>query len=255
MANHAETVSCALCHKKRLSTHGLHAEMIHAPVLELMQKKYPDIQMTDFICQSCVNKYRSGYVQEVLEEERGELSTLEQQVIDSLKEQDVLTKNINDEFDQQRTWGEKVADGIANFAGSWAFIIIFIAILIAWIILNGTEYLFRAFDPFPFILLNLLLSCIAALQAPVILMSQNRQAKRDRLQADNDYGVNLKAELEVRHLNWKMDKLLSHQWQRLLDIQRIQTELMEEVLKKTKSGNVKISRKPKSVTLQANKLS
>src|SRR5205823_2265166 len=102
--------------------------------------------------------------------------------------------------------------------------------LVVWIVINSLAVLMRPFDPFPYILLNLILSCLAAIQAPIIMMSQNRLEARDRLRAEHDYRVNLKAELEIRHLHWKMDQLLTHQWRRLLEIQQIQTDLMEELL-------------------------
>ena len=109
-------------------------------------------------------------------------------------------------------------------------IISFAVVMAIWIVINTVALLRRPFDPFPYILLNLVLSCLASIQAPVIMMSQNRQEAKDRLRAEHDYRVNLKAEVEIRQINVKMDQLLTHQWQRLLEIQQIQTELMEEVL-------------------------
>jgi uncharacterized membrane protein len=166
----------------------------------------------------------------MLETDKGELTTLEEQVMKSLREQEILSKNVNVEFDDKLTLGQRLADRVADSAGSWRFIIIFISILIAWIIVNSIIILvWRPYDPYPFILLNLVLSCIAALQAPVIMMSQNRQEAKDRLRAEHDYMVNLKAELEIRHLHDKIDHLILNQWQRLLEIQEIQVELMEEL--------------------------
>ncbi len=121
---------------------------------------------------------------------------------------------------------------MAVFGGSWSFILCFGAVLLVWIAVNSIAVLRQPFDPYPYILLNLVLSCLAAMQAPIIMMSQNRQEAKDRMRAEHDYQVNLKAELEIRHLTWKMDQLLNHQWQRLLEIQKIQTELMEELLRK-----------------------
>jgi uncharacterized membrane protein len=102
-------------------------------------------------------------------------------------------------------------------------------VFVGWILSNSVFVATHPFDPYPFILLNLVLSCLAAIQAPVIMMSQNRQEARDRLHAKRDYQVNLKAELEIRHVHQKMDHLLSHQWERLVDIQEIQMELISEV--------------------------
>ena len=147
----------------------------------------------------------------------------------SLKaEQELISENLNAEFERRRTLGERVADKMAEFGGSWVFISIFAAILFVWIVLNSINLLTRPFDPYPYILLNLVLSCLAAIQAPIIMMSQNRQESRDRLRAENDYRVNLKAELEIRHIIAKLDQLVTHQWQRLLEIQRLQLELLEQ---------------------------
>jgi uncharacterized membrane protein len=127
------------------------------------------------------------------------------------------------------TVGERLADGLAKYAGSWKFMIGFAVVLVMWITLNSYVLASSAWDHYPFILLNLCLSCLAAVQAPVIMMSQNRLEAKDRIRAEHDYIVNLKAELEIRSLNEKMDHLLVNQWQRLLEIQQVQTELMQEL--------------------------
>jgi uncharacterized membrane protein len=121
---------------------------------------------------------------------------------------------------------------VASFGGSWTFIVVFALVLAAWISINGAALLARPFDPYPFILLNLILSCLAAIQAPIIMMSQNRMEAKDRLRSENDYQVNLKAELEIRHLNEKLDVLLKHQWQKLLEIQQIQMDFMKELMRR-----------------------
>ena len=118
---------------------------------------------------------------------------------------------------------------MANFGGSWGFIIGFAAVICLWIAVNSVVLLVRPFDPYPFIFLNLILSGLAGFQAPIILMSQNRQDSKDRLRSEFDYRVNLKAELEVRALNEKMDLMLRQQWRRLLEIQRLQFQVMEEL--------------------------
>ena len=122
-----------------------------------------------------------------------------------------------------------MADRIADFGGSWTFILSFGGFILVWVVINTIVLIARPFDPYPFILLNLFLSCLAAIQAPIIMMSQNRQELRDRLRSENDYRVNLKAELEIRHLHEKLDHLLQHQWERLIEIQQIQIELMNEL--------------------------
>lgn len=122
-----------------------------------------------------------------------------------------------------------MADKIATFGGSWAFLICFGVFLLIWILINSVALLWRPLDPYPFIFLNLLLSCLAAVQAPIIMMSQNRQEAKDRIRSEHDYQVNLKAELEIRHLHEKVDHLLSHQWERLVKIQELQLELLADL--------------------------
>lgn len=173
-------------------------------------------------------------MQSVIEEDKGQLSTLEEQVVESLKEQDLITKNLNLEYEQQLTLGQRIADRIADFGGSWQVISIFGIVLVLWMLVNSIKVIAAPFDPYPFIFLNLILSCLAAIQAPIIMMSQNRQEERDRMHAEHDYRINLKAELEIRHLHEKLDHLLMNQWQRLLEIQEIQMELMEELAHKKK---------------------
>ncbi|MCA8988969.1 MAG: DUF1003 domain-containing protein, partial [Planctomycetaceae bacterium] len=161
-----------------------------------------------------------------------ELTALEHEVIESLRQHEILTRNVDAIADEGLTLGEQLADRVATFGGSWTFILCFAGVLIVWITMNSLAVSGRSFDPFPYILLNLVLSCLAAIQAPVIMMSQNRQEAKDRLRAENDYRVNLKAELEIRHLHSKVDLLLTHQWHRLLEIQQVQTDLLEELGKK-----------------------
>ncbi len=194
--------------------------------------EHPEWNVNSHVCHNDLNHYRSLYVQNVLEQERGELSSLERDVIDSLRQHDILTQNLNDAVDDKSTLGQRLADKVASFGGSWTFILIFAGVMIVWVTINAVALLGKPFDPYPFILLNLVLSCLAAIQAPIIMMSQNRQNEKDRLKADNDYRVNLKAELEIRHLHSKMDLLLTHQWQRLLEIQQVQTDLLEEMSNK-----------------------
>ena len=122
-----------------------------------------------------------------------------------------------------------MADKIATFGGSWTFLICFAIFLFIWIGMNSLVLVLRPYDPYPFIFLNLILSCLAAIQAPIIMMSQNRQEAKDRIRSQHDYQVNLKAELEIRHLHEKVDHLLSHQWSRLVQIQELQLELLSEL--------------------------
>jgi len=165
----------------------------------------------------------------LLESEKGELTHLEQEVLKSLREHELLSTNVDAEFEQEWTLGERLADRIAGFGGSWTFLIFFGVFIALWIGMNSLVLFLRPVDPYPFILLNLLLSCLAAIQAPIIMMSQNRQEAKDRIRSQHDYQVNLKAELEIRHLNEKIDHLLSRQWERLVQIQEVQIELLSEI--------------------------
>lgn len=163
------------------------------------------------------------HIKELLEKERTDL----EQIMDLIQKRENTAENINDAYDEQTTFGQRLADKIAAFGGSWAFIITFFAILIGWMALNGILG-HIAFDPYPFILLNLVLSSLAALQAPVIMMSQNRQEERDRLRAENDYKVNLKAELEIRSLHDKIDHIMIQKWNTLIEMQEMQLQILEE---------------------------
>ena len=174
-------------------------------------------------------EYRTRYVTELLQAERGELTKLDKAVAASLARSELISANTDDEFEVRRTFGEKLSDNLAKFGGSWMFLICFGGALAIWIAYNAARGADGAFDPFPFILLNLILSCLAAVQAPVIMMSQHRQETKDRLRARNDYQINLKAELEIRHLHEKVDHLLKSQWQRLAKLQELQIEMLGEI--------------------------
>ena len=227
-----QEVLCQVCKEKKKMSEVLTAEMVRAPIVEKIMADHPDWSSQGFICLADLDRYRAEYVKDVITADKGELSALEEQVLTSLREQELLSRNINVEYDRQRSPGEVMADRLADFGGSWLFIGIFSVILTVWIVLNSVVLVAKPFDPYPYIFLNLILSCVAAMQAPVILMSQNRQAARDRMQAEHDYRINLKAELEIRHLHEKIDHLLMNQWQRLMEIQQIQMDLMEELAHK-----------------------
>jgi uncharacterized membrane protein len=211
------------------------AELVRPSLLEFIKKRTPGLDGKGFICLDDLGEFRKDYVKEVLEEEIGELSALDQEVIESLQQHEILSSDLSKQFEKKLTFGERLSDHIAEFGGSWKFLITFGAVLLIWIAVNGVLLVTHAFDPYPFILLNLILSCLAAVQAPIIMMSQNRAEARDRLRAENDYKVNLKAELEIRHLHEKIDHLLRRQYNRLFEIQQIQIELLEELGRKRKS--------------------
>jgi len=202
---------------------------VRPAVAELIHGDDPSWTDASWICIDDLARYRHRYVESLLSSEKGEIDELQKEVLRSLREQDVLSRNPDAEFRAELSHGERVADRIAAFGGSWTFIGLFVATLVLWMALNTMLLVARAFDPYPYILLNLILSCIAALQAPVIMMSQRRQESRDRIRAVRDYQVNLKAELEIQQLHQKLDHLLSRQWERLVEIQEIQMELIQEI--------------------------
>jgi uncharacterized membrane protein len=220
---------CQICKKSKSQHGGMIAELIRPSLLEFIKKKVPDLDSKAFICFEDLGEFRKDYDKEVLEDEIGELTALDQEVVESLERHEILSADISSQFERKLTFGERLSDHIAEFGGSWKFLISFGAVLFIWIVINGVLLVTHAFDPYPFILLNLILSCLAAVQAPIIMMSQNRAEARDRLRAENDYKVNLKAELEIRHLHEKLDHLLRRQYNRLFEIQQIQIELLQEI--------------------------
>ena len=161
---------------------------------------------------------------------------LERRVLRAVANRAHISRLVHSDMAQEFTFGERLADRVAGFGGSWTFILSFLAVLCVWIVLNSVALLFRPFDPYPFILLNLVLSCVAAIQAPIILMSQNRQGDKDRQQAAHDYEVNLKAELEIMQLHERLEQLRTGELGKLLELQDRQMEILESLrsLGKTK---------------------
>jgi len=197
----------------------------------------PSVDENSYIAESELNKYRKLYMATLLKDEVGELSKIDVEVLDSISKNELLSKDIESDLDENITFGNRLSDKIAEFGGSWSFIISFFTLLFIWILINLAFFVSQPFDPYPFILLNLILSCIASIQAPLIMMSQNRKESKDRQRSIQDYKVNLKAELEVRTLNEKIDHLVTHQSQRLLEIQQMQMDLLEDIM--AKIGSVK----------------
>ena len=202
-------------------------DALRPALVDAIRQDHPDLPAHALIAQDQIALYRSRYVNAMLASERGELGDLDRQVAESLARSELITSNTDDEIDRERTFGQRLADHVASFGGSWAFLISFGVVIAFWMAINVAGL--AGFDPYPFILLNLLLSCLAAVQAPVIMMSQQRQEAKDRARSRNDYQINLKAELEIRHLHEKMDHLVNRQWQRLAEIQEVQIELLQEL--------------------------
>lgn len=223
---------CQICGKSKPNAEMIPSELIRDSIVAQIRPKHPSWSASGFICRTDLNQFRAEYIQSLLEQEKGELSIIERDVVESLKQHELLSTNVADEFQKNRTTGDIWSDRIATFGGSWRFIFLFFGFMLLWMAFNSIAILSSSFDPYPFIFLNLVLSCLAAVQAPIIMMSQNRQEARDRMRSENDYKVNLKAELEIRQLHEKIDHLLSNQWERLVEIQQIQIEVMDELAKR-----------------------
>ena len=225
---------CSVCQRNLSHDEFVPASVIRPAVAALIRNNHPGWNSHSFICLSDLTKFREEYIKQALENEKGDISVLEKGVLKSMKKHELMSKDISSQFYKKPTFGEKLSDKGGEFGGSWKFIILFGSVIFVWILINAIAFFSSPFAPSPFILLNLVLSCLAALQAPIIMMSQNRLESRDRMRGEYDYKVNLKAELEVRQLHEKLDHLLSHQWQRLLEIQQIQTDIMNEIREKGK---------------------
>ncbi|MDR3706017.1 MAG: DUF1003 domain-containing protein [Paludibacteraceae bacterium] len=209
------------------------AKSVRTSILTQIQKDKPSFTRDNFLAASELNGYREKYLETFLTEQTGPLTEPEKAVLASLKEKGTITDKLDEEDEKQvTTYGQRIADKVASFGGSWTFIISFTVFLILWICLNAFWLANRGFDPYPFILLNLILSSIAALQAPVIMMSQNRQEDKDRERAKKDYMVNLKSELEIRMLHEKIDHLIINQQQEVIDMQKTQLEIIKDIQKR-----------------------
>ncbi|MBN1929924.1 MAG: DUF1003 domain-containing protein [Chlorobiaceae bacterium] len=227
-ATDAQTPECQICGTKKRSELR-RAMTVRPAVSKIIHSKTGKWDENGWICMDDLQQFQHLYVESLLEEEKGELSELDKEVIEGLRKHEILSANPDIDFEKNLSLGQRLADHIADFGGSWKFIIIFGVFIFAWMTINVVAVFAKPFDPYPFILLNLVLSTLAAIQAPVIMMSQNRQEERDRKRAIYDYKVNLKAELEIRQLHQKVDHLLSKQWERLVEIQEIQMELINEL--------------------------
>lgn len=207
-------------------------------ILELIHKDSPEFTRDLFLSASELNLYREKHFLKSLGKDKAKLNALEKKVITSLTKRKTLSDQLEEgESKEPITFGQKIADHVASFGGSWTFILSFLGFLVIWIIVNVYWLVNKGFDPYPFILLNLILSCVAALQAPVIMMSQNRQEIKDRERAQKDYMINLKSELEIQVLHEKMDHLINAQQQELLKIQEEQTKMMTAILKQINTPN------------------
>ena len=207
---------------------------IREGIFELIRTKHPDFGREDHISNDELNEWRRLYLTSLIQQEKGETDRIDNDVMFAIKNNSLLSENIDEQIEEDLTFGQKMADKIAQFGGSWTFIIAFFSFIMIWIGVNVWFLASKPFDPYPFILLNLILSCLAAIQAPIIMMSQNRQEQKDRRRGEQDYKVNLKAELEIKLLSEKIDHLLMKKNKKLLEIQEIQTDYLEDLRKELK---------------------
>jgi uncharacterized membrane protein len=225
----AKRFVCAITGRERPIKSLVRLDTLRPTLADRIRADHSELSDEAMIDRREINRYRNLYVEEILRDEHGEFSELDRQVVESIANQNTIAENIEEDFLEGRTLGQRMSDALASFGGSWVFLTSFGAFLMVWIAVNIAAGSSReAFDPYPFILLNLVLSCLAAIQAPIIMMSQKRLETKDRMRSFNDYQVNLKAELEIRHLHEKLDHLITKQWQRLAEIQQIQLEIMQD---------------------------
>jgi uncharacterized membrane protein len=232
---HEHERRCQLCGRTGRRGELLRSDTVRPQVADHIARTHPEWNGTSFVCRSCLASESGNYVVAALERERGELSAIEMELARRSGESGLVAEHLDEEFRRAMTVGQRAADATARVGGSWGFVIGFGCVLATWIGFNSLVLAGQAFDPYPYILLNLVLSCLAALQAPIIMMAQNRQAARDRAQADQDFRVNLKAEIAIMNLHEKLDHLLHTQWERLLELQQIQIDMLSDLEKHRRS--------------------
>jgi uncharacterized membrane protein len=221
---------CGVCGGSFTRHQGFGADYVRPEIAAHLDKDQPGWRKSGFICKADLATARRRYIEDLIRRERGELTALDRQVIDAMTHHEVIARDIEEDIAENLPFGAWLADRVASFGGSWVFISIFAGILVVWMAFNvASLFATERFDPYPFILLNLVLSCLAAVQAPLIMMSQRRQEEKDRQRSQNDYRINLKAELEIRQLHEKLDHLVERQWERLAEIQEVLLEQMEDL--------------------------
>ena len=221
-----KNATCIICGKHYSILEGFYLHNLGSDLVEQIKEQYKNVKPSSFICLSDLQHIRLSNLERTINEDLESNRKINANLEKNLNSNHYVVKNTNN---MKLTKGQKIADALAKYAGSWGFIIAFCIFLFVWMSVNTLHPFGIHFDPYPFILLNLFLSCLAALQAPVIMMSQNRQAERDRFDAENDYKTNRKTEMELRNLHQKVDQLNEVQWPHLLDIQKTEIEVLTEI--------------------------
>ncbi|PWG00007.1 DUF1003 domain-containing protein [Levilactobacillus bambusae] len=222
-------VNCLVDEHEYQVDEGLFLADLDPSIRNRIKRDYPQAKVSDFICGHHLLKYRLDRVDAMVKADLKQTEKINKKLTRALSSDDYDIIDVNKSLEKSLTFGQRVSDDVARFGGSWGFIAIFIVVLVGWMIINGLHLFGIHFDSYPFILLNLVLSCVAAIQAPIIMMSQNRAADRDRMDAENDYHVNLKSEHELRLLHAKVDHLAQNQIPHELEIERLQIEILGEI--------------------------
>ncbi|GKT03014.1 DUF1003 domain-containing protein [Furfurilactobacillus entadae] len=223
------TVHCLVDQKAYDLVDGVFLEDLDGPLQALIRRDFLKAANHDFICSEHLVHYRLMKMDQMIAKDYRQNRRLNQKLTRVLEDDNYQVVDVREQLEKSLTFGQRVADAVAHFGGSWPFIISFITVMILWIIINVFHLFGVHFDPYPFILLNLFLSMVAAIQAPLIMMSQNRSAEYDRMQSVNDYRVNQKSEEEIRVLHSKIDHVIQQDQPNMLEIQKIQTEMLGSI--------------------------
>ncbi|MCK8611554.1 DUF1003 domain-containing protein [Apilactobacillus nanyangensis] len=248
MTEKVKLVHCIVDDAQLYSDEGFYLGDLAQPISNAVKADYPGAKVTSFICSHHLLKYRMSRVDSLINADLKQSQKINRKLTKALQSDNYEIRDVNEALQQSLTFGQKISDAVARFGGSWTFIFIFIVILIIWMVINGLALFGVHFDPYPYILLNLFLSCFSAIQAPIIMMSQNRAAERDRLHSENDFHVNLKSEHELRIIHAKLDHLTQNQLPHDLEVEKLQLQILGEVrseLAKLRDENTKLKEKLK----------
>ncbi|KRL05451.1 DUF1003 domain-containing protein [Liquorilactobacillus oeni] len=223
------TVFCLVDHKEYDLIDGVFLEDLDGSIKALIRRDFPKAANQDFICSEHLVHYRLQRMDQMIAKDYRQNHRINQKLTRVMEKDAYEVIDVQKQLENSLTFGQRVADAVARFGGSWPFIISFVSLMVLWILVNTFHLFGVKFDSFPFILLNLFLSMVAAVQAPLIMMSQNRAAKYDRMESRNDYHVNLKSEEEIRVLHSKIDHLIQQDQPNILQIQKIQTEMLGSI--------------------------
>ena len=225
----AKTAICFIDHREYMQIDGRYLRDLEPATRNLIKGDFPTAKVTDFICDHDLLKYQLMRVDGMVNSDVKQTKKINRRLTKAMQSDDYDIVDVNENLAKSLTFGQRVSDAVARFGGSWGFIGVFVFVLVAWMFINTIHFLGMNFDPYPFILLNLALSCIAAVQAPIIMMSQNRAADRDRMSSENDYHVNQKSEHELRILHAKLDNLAQNQLPHSLEIQKLEIEILGQI--------------------------